>query len=240
MPPLEPRSIAALRTSSVPTLANAIETFEVRSPTDGYNRQPLTCHWPQFGMMVASAVTVTATTARPPEAAPPAMDEPAYWRWLEKHAGPKVVVVQDLDDPPGGAMWGEWNANVHLALGCVGTITDGAVRDLDALERLGFHTFATSISVAHGYGAFVGYSEPVEVAGLTVRTGDVLVADRHGVLSIPDELSIDDVVEAARKIDALESEIFAFCQGGAFTVEGLAVLEKSVMARWPGSPGASR
>ena len=62
-------------------------------------------------------------------------------------------------------MWGEWNGHVHHALGCVGTVTQGAVRDLDALERLGFHTFATSVSVAHGYGAFVGYGEPVTVAG---------------------------------------------------------------------------
>ena len=191
-------------------------------------------------MMVATAVTVTATTARPPDAAPPPMDEPSYWRWLEGRPGPKVVVVQDLDDPPGGAMWGEWNANVHLALGCVGTITQGAVRDLDALERLRFHTFATSVSVAHGYGAFVGYGEPADVAGLTVRTGDVLVADRHGVLHIPDELSIDELVEAARTIDALEAEVFALCQSGGFDVDRMTDLEASVLRRWPGAAGTTR
>jgi hypothetical protein len=80
-------------------------------------------------------------------------------------------VLEDLNDPPGGAMRGEWNANVHRTLGCVETITHGAVRDLDALERLGFHTFATSVSVAHGCGAFVGYGAPVTVAGLEVCTG---------------------------------------------------------------------
>ena len=62
---LDPESIALLKTSSVPTLANAIETFEIRPPTDGYNRRPLTCHWPNLGMMVATAVTLTATTAAP-------------------------------------------------------------------------------------------------------------------------------------------------------------------------------
>ena len=105
-------------------------------------------------------------------------------------------MLEDLDDPPGGAMWGEWNANVHRALGCVGTITQGAVRDLDALERLGFHAFATSVSAAHGYGAFVGYGEPVTVAGLRVETGDLLVADLHGVLRIPPEIPIAELVEA--------------------------------------------
>ena len=238
--PLSPDAIALLRSSSVPTLANAIETFEIRAPTEGYNRRALTCHWPDLGMMVGTAVTVTATTSRPPADAPPPIDEPAYWHWIEQQPGPKVVVVQDLDELPGGAMWGEWNANVHLALGCVGTITDGAVRDLEALERLQFHTFATAVSVAHGYGAFVGYGDPVEVAGLTVRTGDVLVADRHGVLRIPDELAIDVLVEAARSIDALESEVFSYCQSGEFTVEGMAALERSVLDRWPGATGGTR
>ncbi len=237
---LTPRDIAALRTSSVPTLANAIETFEVRAPTAGYTRQPITCHWPDFGMTVATAVTVTACTARPPSDAPPPMDEHAYWRWLEARPGPKVVVVQDLDDVPGGAMWGEWNANVHLALGCVGTITDGAVRDLDALERLRFHTYSTSVSVGHGYGAFVGYGDPVEVTGLPVETGDVIVADRHGVLQLPPDIAVDVLVEAANRIDALESEIFSYCQTDEFTVEGLADLERSVLDRWPGATGTVR
>jgi regulator of RNase E activity RraA len=130
-------------------------------------------------------------------------------------------------------MWGEWNANVHLALGCVGTVTQGAVRDLDALERLRFHAFATSVSVAHGYGVFTGYGDPVEVAGLRVATGDLLVADRHGVLRIPPDIPIAELCAVAREIDRLESEIFAYAQGDDFTVGGLAALQESVLERWP-------
>ena len=151
-------------------------------------------------------------------------------------AGPKIVVLEDLDDPPGGAMWGEWNGNVHRALGCVGTITQGAVRDLDALERLGFHTFATSVSVAHGYGAFVGYGEPVTVAGLRVATGDLLVADLHGVLRIPPEIPIAELVEAGREIDRLESEIFAGAKADDFSVDEARAVQESVLARWPRGP----
>ena len=128
-------------------------------------------------------------------------------------SGPLILALEDLDDPPGGAMWGEWNGHVHRALGCVGTITQGAVRDLDALERLGFHTFATSVSVAHGFGAFVGYGEPVTVAGLPVETGDLLVADRHGVLRIPPEIRVAELVEAGREIDRLESRDLRVHQG---------------------------
>jgi regulator of RNase E activity RraA len=218
-----------LRALTVPTLANAVELFGVVPANEGYTKRPMTCHFPELGMCAGYAVTVTART----DAQAEAIDEPKYWRWLESRPGPKIAVVQDLDDPPGGAMWGEWNANVHMALGCVGTITQGAVRDLDAPDCLGFHAFATAVSVAHGYGAFVGYGSPVDVAGLQIATGDLLVADRHGVLRIPHEVSIDELCAVARKIDALESEIFVYCDGDDFSVDGLAALQESVLARWP-------
>jgi regulator of RNase E activity RraA len=231
---------AVLGDLTVPTLANAVETFGVVAPNEGYTRAPLTCHFPELGMLVARAVTITAATDRPPSQMPsPPIDEPRYWAWLEaRHgeSGPLVAVVEDVDDPPGGAMWGEWNGNVHRRLGCVGTITHGAVRDLDALERLGFHAFATTVSVAHGYGAFIGYGEPVRVAGLTVGTGDLLVADRHGVLRIPDDIPLDALADAARTIDRLEREIFGLCQSPEFTVDRLAALQDDVQARWPGAP----
>ena len=228
----------ALRTLTVPTLANAVEAFGVVPANSGFNTRPLTCHFPSFGMCVGYAATLHATTSRPPDEAPAPLDEPEYWKWLESQAvrGPLVAVLEDLDDPPGGAMWGEWNSHVHRALGCVGTITQGAVRDLDALERLGFHTFATSVSVAHGYGAFVDYGAPAAVAGLTIETGDLLVADLHGVLRIPPEIPIAELVAAGREIDRLESEIFAHTRARDFSVESLAQLQESVLARWPRGP----
>jgi regulator of RNase E activity RraA len=228
----------ALRPLTVPTLANAIETFGVVPANSGYNTQPLTCHFPSFGMCVGYAATLHATTNRPPDEAPAPLDEPEYWKWLESQArrGRLVAVLEDLDDPPGGAMWGEWNSHVHRALGCVGTITQGAVRDLDALERLGFHTFATSVSVAHGYGAFVDHGAPATVAGLTIETGDLLVADLHGVLRIPPEIPIADLVAAGHEIDRLESEIFAHTRAREFSVESLTHLQESVLARWPRGP----
>src|SRR5262245_621336 len=218
-----PTDLTELRTLTVPTLANAVELFEVVPPNAGYNRSPLTCHFPELGMCAGYAVTVTARTDTQAEA----MDEPKYWKWLETMPGPKIVVVQDLDEPPGGAMWGEWNANVHRALGCVGTITQGAVRDLDALDRLRFHAFATSVSVA------VGYGDPVQVAGLPIETGDLLVADQHGVLRIPSDIPLKELCATARRIDELESEIFAYCARNDFTVDGLTALQESVLARWP-------
>jgi regulator of RNase E activity RraA len=220
---------------TVPTLANAIETYDVVAPNAGYNRTPVRCHFPQLGMLVARAVTITTATDHA-QADGFAFDHEAYWRWLEGQRatlGPLVAVLEDTDDPPGGAMWGEWNANVHRRLGCLGTITQGAVRDLDALERLGFHAFATAVSVGHGYGVFTGYGDDVTVAGVTISTGDLLVADEHGFLRIPPEVPLPDLAETARTIDALESEIFTLCQSSDFTLERLAETQASVLERWP-------
>jgi regulator of RNase E activity RraA len=237
-----PEDVARLQSSSVPTLANAIELFGVSPSNRGYSTKPLMCHYPALGMAVGVAVTVVASTDQPPALAPAPMDEGEYWEFVDAVPGPKLVAVQDLDDPPGGAMWGEWNANVHRALGCVGTVTDGAARDLDAVAALGFHVFSTRVSVAHGYGRFIGYGAPVSVAGLTIRTGDVLVADRHGVLRLPpaDRVTVAELVDVADEIDRLEGEVFAYCQAPGFTVSGLRELAASVEARWPRPRSSSR
>jgi len=231
----DPSAAEVLQGLTVPTLANAIETFGVVAPNEGYNREPVQCHFPQFGMLVGRAVTITTSTDTEPDPTA-SFDYLGYGRWLEAQRaslGPLVAVLQDADDPPGGAMWGEWNANVHRRLGCVGTITQGAVRDLDALERLGFHAFATAVSVGHGYGVFTGYGEEVTVAGVTIRTGDLLVGDQHGFLRIPDEIPLQELADAARTIDALEAEIFAVCQSPDFSIERLAETQAAVLSLWP-------
>jgi regulator of RNase E activity RraA len=236
---LEPMSaasadlLARARTSSVPTLANAVELFGVWAPNRGYTTRPLHCHFPSLGMAVGYATTALVSTDQPPGLRPEPVIEPDYWRYIESVEGPKLAVVQDLDDPPGGAMWGEWNGNVHRALGCVGTITDGAARDLDALASLDFHVFASSVSPSHGYGAFIAFGDPVAVAGLAVRSGDLLAADRHGVLHLPASIPLDEILDVAEEIDRLEREVFTFCQSPGFSVAGLDELTRDVTSRWP-------
>jgi 4-hydroxy-4-methyl-2-oxoglutarate aldolase len=104
-----------------------------------------------------------------------------------------VIVVEDLDEPSGlGSLWGEVNANMHKAMGCVGCVTNGSVRDLDEVEPLGFHFFASHIAVSHAYVHIVEVGTPVRIGGLTVRPGDLLQGDRHGVINIPLDLARPD------------------------------------------------
>jgi 4-hydroxy-4-methyl-2-oxoglutarate aldolase len=231
------KELDALRSFTVPTLANAIETFGVMPSNEGYCDTRLMCHYPHLPLMLGYAVTARVSTDLPPSQVRPGINEPDYWAWVASQPGPKVAVVQDIDDPPKGAMWGEWNSNVHKALGCVGMVTQGAARDLDGVEKLNFSYFSTHILPSHSYGVFIDFGGEVRVAGLVVRCGDLLAGDQHGVILIPPEIPLLKLAKTAASIDQLESEIFSLCQSAEFTVDKLAELDKSVASRWPKPSG---
>ncbi len=94
---------------------------------------------PQMGPMVGYAVTIVIEPSNKSHRAvnPDAWNE--YRRYVASIEGPKIVCVQDLDKPRViGSFWGEVNSNMHRALGCVGTIVDGAIRDVDEMCNAGF------------------------------------------------------------------------------------------------------
>jgi len=185
MEPLEPAVLERLRTYNTPTVSNAIEVFDVRPRNEGFMRPEIRCIYPQMGVMVGYAVTLKIQSITP-GAKGATVPHSAHWLDILKVPAPRVIVVEDLDEPSGlGSLWGEVNANMHKAMGCVGCVTNGSVRDLDEVEPLGFHFFATHIAVSHAYVHIVEVGTPVRVGGLTVRPGDLLQGDKHGVINIP-------------------------------------------------------
>ena len=140
---------------------------------------------PQMGPMVGYAVTVQIQPGNP--------DTPkdvwrSYYSSLSDLPGPKVVVIQDLDKPDTyGSFWGEVSANIHRSLGCVGTITDGAIRDVDEMTNAGFKGIARRMCVGHAYNRPVAWGCEIEVFGSAVATGDLVHADKHGFLVVPPE-----------------------------------------------------
>ena len=114
-----------------------------------------------------------------------------WWKHICEIPAPRVLVLQDVDDPPGtGAFLGKVHANILMALGCVGAITNGATRELSAIEESGFHIFAGRLALSRAYVHVIEYGRPVEVGGLTIQPGDLLHGDRHGVLIVPQQLAM--------------------------------------------------
>jgi len=177
------------------------------------------CIFPDLGVMVGYACTATIRAALPPGARNAARFD--YWDAIVKVPEPRVAVIQDLDRPrPVGSLWGEVNASIHKALGCVGTVTNGGVRDLDEVHQMSFHYFASEVLASHGYVHLVEVGIPVKVGGIVVRPGDLLHGDKHGVIIIPSEIA-RDVADAARRVENTERQIISYCKSPSFTLEGL-------------------
>jgi regulator of RNase E activity RraA len=114
--------------------------------------------------------------------------------------------VQDADKPACyGSIWGEVGATTARALGCVGTITDGAIRDLDEMRSAGFKALARRLTVSHAHCWPLRWGEPVEVFGTTVRPGQLIHADKHGFILIPEDAQAR-LLEAAHFMDENECD----------------------------------
>jgi regulator of RNase E activity RraA len=217
--PLSSAEIEALRRWPTPAVINAIETFEVRPRHEGF-MLGLRCVFPELGPMVGYAATATMRAARP-GTGDGRQALLAHWRNVARQPAPRVAVIQDLDDPPAfGALWGEVNANVHRALGCVGVVTNGGVRDLDEVRALGFHFFAAEVIPSHAWVHVVDTSIEVRVGGLVVRDGDLLHADQHGVVLVPRQIA-REVPRAAAEVEQRERGIIELCQSAGFTLDAL-------------------
>jgi regulator of RNase E activity RraA len=207
---LSTEELEALRRYSSPTIANAIETFQVRPRLEGVTDSRLRCLFPGLGPVVGYACTATIISSQPAPN-PRQVSRRAYWEYLRSFPGPRLSVVQDLSPAPGGAYWGEVNSSLHKALGSQGVITDGTVRDLDEVERLGFHLFASGVQVSHGYAHLEDFNQPVKVFGMDVSPGDLIHADQHGAVVIPHEIA-REVARAAQRVELSEKLMLAACK----------------------------
>jgi regulator of RNase E activity RraA len=196
-----------LKRWNTPTIYNGWEQITRRDNCrDAVNLEETRDFMPQMGPMVGYAVTlrIEPSNAAHRRERPNAVSE--YRRYLASVPGPKIVVIQDLDKPAViGSFWGEVNANVHRALGCVGTITDGAIRDLDEMTNAGFKAIARRLCVGHASVWPVEFNCEVEVFGRKVRPGDLIHADKHGFLVLTEDEHAG-ILEAARFMDTNECE----------------------------------
>jgi regulator of RNase E activity RraA len=198
-------ALLELKRWNTPSVYNGWEAITTRNRAKGhFNLEETRDYMPQMGPMVGYAVTVVIEPSNPehPRKNPNVWSE--YRRYIAGRPGPKIVVVQDLDKPVFvGAYWGEVNSNTHRALGCVGTITDGAIRDVDEMCNAGFKALAKRTSVGHAYSVPIRWGCEVEVFGCSIRSGQLIHADKHGFLVIPEEDEAG-LLEAVRFMDANE------------------------------------
>jgi regulator of RNase E activity RraA len=192
---------------NTPTIYNGWEQITRHDASAaGFNLEETRDFMPQMGPMAGYAITVVCEPSNPAHPKNNSRAWSEYREYVASIPGPKIVVVQDLDKPRViGAFWGEVNSNIHRSLGCVGTITDGAIRDVDEMANAGFKAIARRFCVGHAFSCPVRWNCEVEVFGRAVQPGQLIHADKHGFLVIPRE-DEERLLEAARFMDSNECE----------------------------------
>jgi regulator of RNase E activity RraA len=214
--------LEALRRFDTPTVCNALERVAPARQGYGYTTRPLFCAHPELPPIVGYARTATIRAAHPADRDSDAERKArlAYYRHVAEAPHPTVTVIQDLDASPGyGAWWGEVHTHVHRGLGSLGVVTNGSVRDLDQVAE-GFQMLAGSVSPSHAFVHAVESGVPVTVAGMAVRPGDLIHADRHGAAVIPLEVA-ERVPGAAEDVMRGESVLIEASKRPGFGIEVL-------------------
>lgn len=220
---LNENELAALRQLDTPTVCNALEITSPERRGSHFTVSPLFCAFPDLPPIVGYARTGTMR-ARMPHGVAPAEARArrnAYYDYVGGGDAPKIAIIQDLDPAPGfGALWGEVNSAIHKGLGCGGVVTNGSIRDLDAIAP-DFQLLAGVVGPSHAWVAVTGFGEPVNVAGMAVADGDLVHADRHGAVVIPHDVA-RDIPAAAALIARREAVILEAARQTGFDAQRLA------------------
>jgi 4-hydroxy-4-methyl-2-oxoglutarate aldolase len=222
---LSPEDFKTISKWDTCTVSNAIERFHMRLRNEGFvHGSTVQSQFPNFAPMLGYAVTASARSSTPPMTGHCYYDRMDWWNYVLTVPEPRVMVLQDVDRQPGiGAFVGEVHAQIGLALHWVGCVTNGAVRDLPAVEATGFHLFSGSIAVSHAYAHIVDFGEPVEIGGLKIHPGELVHGDRHGVHTIPLQIA-HEIPEVAARLVAEESRLIELCRSPDFSLEKLAAI----------------
>lgn len=223
----EKRILEEISQFDTPTISNAMECFRDCDKLEDFMDYTIRPLLPVEGTVVARVATAKIGTRNKPTEEQKKLLTPYYEH--VRAMGPGCVVVhEDVDGEPLGSFWGEVNACMHLALGCVGVVTSGGVRDLDAVESMPFLYFGKEVVVSRVHTHVEEVGCPVTVGGMTVYPGDILACDRHGVVRIP-ERRLPYMAEACRRVSSTETPVLEPCKKAI--AEGR-IIEVAELVEW--------
>ncbi len=226
MTTLKPADLDTLSQWDTPTICNGLELIDAKYRTSSFTRENMVCFDPTLKPIVGYARTALIRAVTPPPGDPVAVREmrARYYAHVAEQPMPSIAVLQDLDPNPGfGAFWGEVNTAIHKGLGCLGTVTNGSFRDLDACAP-GFQLLGGKVAPSHAWVHLADIACEVNVFGMAVRPNDIVHADRHGAVVVP----ADCVKKLPAAIDLLtrrEAVILGVARAPGFNIE---VLKKAM------------
>jgi regulator of RNase E activity RraA len=207
--------LAELRTIDTPTITNVVATYPDHELCLGlynpwtqrwYTDATIRCIYPEMGPVVGYAVTCVY-----------GLPDPNYSGRLTfmdvvdaLDAMPKpTVLVLEQRWPPEllnkAGLAGEVMATSMQAVGCVGMVSNGPSRDVDAIRKIGFQLLLGGVSAGHGAMAVHAVNVPVSVGGMDVSPGEIIHMDENGAVKFPAD-KIEPVLTNAKALLDEEAE----------------------------------
>ena len=215
-------AISRLEKIATPIVYDGIEKFGIQDNVAYYTDETIKSIYPEKGPMCGYAYTAKIVGVLPKE--PDEKVIPAKTVWTEAYNAPKpgIMVIEDTDeDPKRACAWGDYSASIFTALGFKGCITNGFVRAVDVVRSMEFKFFAKSTIAGHGNIRYKELGMPVRIGGMVIRPGDLLHADEHGVIIIPKELDLEELLKMIDQCLYSEGEVIRTCREPGFTLDKL-------------------
>ena len=219
--------LAMLRLYDTPTICNGLEVIDATHRLGNYTRHPLVSapehlELPEGARAIcarAKTVRIKSTEGHGHSAADYAAKRADYYDYIADADAPTIVVIEDTDKVPLGAFWGEVHTALHRSLGAQGVVTNGVVRDLDDLDAE-FMVLAGHVGPSHAHVHVTGYGEGATVFGMAVSDGDIVHADKHGAVIIPED-AVAALPDAIQSIQDKEARILDLTRDGRIDTAAL-------------------
>ncbi|MBE0477858.1 RraA family protein [Candidatus Aerophobetes bacterium] len=208
-----------LKTIDTPTVSNAIEKCHLRSLVEGFMGMDIRCFFPELGTMVGHALTLTVDTTTAEKQKKFGL--PEMLQAILETPKPVILVIKAVGPrPEHTCVFGDLMARVAKHMGAVGLVTDGGVRDIKNIRKIGFHLFARGAVPSHGNFSIEQINASINLSGVEIQPGDLIHGDENGVLKVPWDC-VDKLSEVAKKLLAQENRIVNFVKSSHFSIEKL-------------------
>ena len=209
-----------------PTICNGLEHLSSEYRVKSFTVEQMQCFDPSLPPIIGYARTAMIRSMTPPEGKPEDIREmrARYYETISAPPNPSISVIQDLDPTPGfGAFWGVVNTAIHKGLGCLGVVTNGSFRDIDACAP-GFQLLGGKVAPSHAWVHLVAIECEVNIFGMAVKPNDIIHADRHGAVVVPEEC-VKELPSAIDLLTRREAVILEVALSPGFNVE---ILKKAM------------